>query len=152
MRFGSKRESKETKIEIIPMIDTMFFLLVFFILASLNIIDLRGLNLDLPPASGSSAPPKKDAKDVKLEVAIDKDGNKTLKGDTGQAEIKVVKGISSSADMIKIVDAQLGKRASQEDLEKIVIVVSPDPDTAHENVIQAVDDARGARIEKFSIR
>ena len=54
--------------------------------------------------------------------------------------------------MVKMVDVQLGKKASLEDLEKIVIVISPDPDTAHENVIHAVDDARGARIEKFSIR
>ena len=51
MRFSTRRAMKHTKIEIIPMIDTMFFLLVFFILASLNIIDLRGLNLELPPAA-----------------------------------------------------------------------------------------------------
>ena len=151
MRFGSQRKTKATKIEIIPMIDTMFFLLVFFVLASLNIIDLRGLNLDLPPAL-PGAPPKKQAEDVKLEVEIDKDGNKTLNGDKGQQPVKIPLGSSASSDMIKLVDAQLGKKASIQDLEKVVIVISPNPDTAHENVIHAVDDARGARFEKFSIR
>jgi biopolymer transport protein ExbD len=151
MRFSNKRETKHTKIEIIPMIDTMFFLLVFFVLASLNIIDLRGLNLDLPPAAPGPKP-LKEAKDVKLEIAIDKDGNKTLLGDKGQAPVKVPKGTSSSSEMFKMVDAQLGKRATPSDLEKVTIVISPDSDTAHENVIHAVDDARGASIEKFSIR
>ncbi|WP_395142659.1 ExbD/TolR family protein [Armatimonas sp.] len=151
MRFGSQRKTKATKIEIIPMIDTMFFLLVFFVLASLNIIDLRGLNLDLPPAR-NGGPAQKEPKDIKLEVEIDKDGNKTLIGDKGQQPIKVLKGVSASSDMIKMVDAQLGRPTRPSDLEKVTIIISPNPDTAHENVIHAVDDARGARIEKFSIR
>jgi biopolymer transport protein ExbD len=151
MRFSNKRETKHTKIEIIPMIDTMFFLLVFFVLASLNIIDLRGLNLDLPPAAPGGKP-LKDAKDVKLEVVIDKDGNKTLVGDKGQKPVKIPRGTRSSSDMVKLVDVQLGRPAGPSDLAKVTIVISPDPDTAHENVIQAVDDARGATIEKFSIR
>ncbi|MEY4915944.1 MAG: hypothetical protein RJA02_2213, partial [Armatimonadota bacterium] len=48
MAFRRRREIKKTKIEIIPMIDTMFFLLVFFILASLNVIDMKGSRVDLP--------------------------------------------------------------------------------------------------------
>ena len=43
-----QREFKHTKIEIIPMIDTMFFLLVFFLLSSLNIINLESIGLNLP--------------------------------------------------------------------------------------------------------
>jgi biopolymer transport protein ExbD len=151
MRFSGQREAKHTKIEIIPMIDTMFFLLVFFVLASLNIIDLRGLNLDLPPAAPPSATAKK-AEDVKLEIEIDKDGNKTLNGGTKQAPIKLAKGLSCSADLLKLIDGQLGRPARPSDVEKVTVVISPDPETAHENVINAVDDARGAQIEKFSIR
>jgi biopolymer transport protein ExbD len=33
MQFKQRRELKRTKIEIIPMIDTIFFLLVFFMLS-----------------------------------------------------------------------------------------------------------------------
>ena len=75
MRFRASREIKHTKIEIIPMIDTMFFLLVFFILASLNIIDLRGINIELPPSAMTKSPVR-DPRDVKLEVDIDANGNK----------------------------------------------------------------------------
>ena len=150
MHFGNKREMKHTKIEIIPMIDTMFFLLVFFVLASLNIIDLRGLNLDLPSAIGG--PPKVNPKDIKLEVEIDKMGNKTIVGTAKQAAIRVSVGQSSSTAMVKIVQGQLGRAPVPGDMDKITLTISPDPDTAHENVIQAVDDARGARLENFSIR
>ena len=150
MHFGNKREMKHTKIEIIPMIDTMFFLLVFFVLASLNIIDLRGLNLDLPPAA--TGPSKVDPKDVKLEVEIDKSGNKTIRGTAKQPPVKVPVGKSSSDGMRQIVQGQLGRQATPRDMDKITLTISPDPDTAHENVIQAVDDARGAKLEKFSIR
>ena len=151
MRFSGKREAKHTKIEIIPMIDTMFFLLVFFILASLNIIDLRGLNLDLPPASIKQATAKT-PEDVKLEIEIDKDGNKTLNGGTGQKPIKIDKGVSASESLLKLVDGQLGRPTRPADVQKVTVVISPDADTAHEFVIHAVDDARGAQIEKFSIR
>ena len=151
MRFGSKREAKHTKIEIIPMIDTMFFLLVFFVLASLNIIDLRGLNLDLPPAA-MGKPTAKTPEDVKLEIEIDKDGNQTLNGGPGQPPIKLAKGVSSSGDLLKLIDGQLGRHAGATDVEKITVIISPDPETQHENVIHAVDDSRGARLEKFSIR
>jgi len=151
MRFGNKREMKHTKIEIIPMIDTMFFLLVFFVLASLNIIDLRGLNLDLPEASMG----KKsliDPKEVKLEVEIDKAGNKTVVGGKNQPPQKVVVGTSCAAAMISIIDGQLGRKSRPQDVAAVTLTISPDPDTAHENVIQVVDDARSAKLDKFSIR
>lgn len=151
MRFGSKREMKHTKIEIIPMIDTMFFLLVFFILASLNIIDLRGLNLDLPAASHGNIS-KVDPKEIKLEVEIDKAGNKTVVGAKGQPPQKVIVGTSCASAMLSIIGSQLGHPAQPKDLAEITLTISPDPDTAHENVIQVVDDARSAKLEKFSIR
>lgn len=147
MRLGRHRETKETKIEIIPMIDTMFFLLVFFILASLNILDLRGLNLELP-ASASSTRPKVDPKNVKLEILIDKDGNKRIV----PGEFSVKFGTSATADLIKSVRNQLGTEPSEKDMSVIAVTISPDEETTHESVIGAIDDARGAKIGKFNIR
>ena len=42
---------KKTRIEIIPMIDVMMFLLVFFVLISLNVIPALGLKTKLPQSS-----------------------------------------------------------------------------------------------------
>lgn len=51
-----KPEMKKARIEIIPMIDAIFFLLVFFMFSSLSMIRLRGANVTLPaPASANSA-------------------------------------------------------------------------------------------------
>jgi len=71
MAQKKNREMKATKIEIIPMIDTMFFLLVFFILSSVGVIKLRGINIDLPQASGAPPPPDvKHPKHADLVVTI----------------------------------------------------------------------------------
>lgn len=44
---------RKARIEIIPMIDTMFFLLVFFMLASLSMTVQRGLPVNLPHAASA---------------------------------------------------------------------------------------------------
>lgn len=47
----ARQPMKKARIEIIPMIDTMFFLLVFFMLASLSMIQQHGLPVNLPHAA-----------------------------------------------------------------------------------------------------
>ena len=47
MKLHRARKSKKGRIEIIPMIDVMFFLLVTFMLASLSMQHFTGLNVDL---------------------------------------------------------------------------------------------------------
>ena len=67
MQFKRRRELKRTKIEIIPMIDTMFFLLVFFMLSSLALTRLKGIPVNLPRAVNSAKQNKLD-----FTVTIDK--------------------------------------------------------------------------------
>lgn len=50
MRFPRKAR-KKARIEIIPMIDTMFFLLVFFMVATLSMTIQKGLQVNLPHAA-----------------------------------------------------------------------------------------------------
>ena len=51
MRAWPQRPRKPSRIEIIPMIDVMMFLLVFFVLISLNALPALGLRVTLPYAS-----------------------------------------------------------------------------------------------------
>jgi biopolymer transport protein ExbD len=44
---------KKARIEIIPMIDTMFFLLVFFMMAALSMTVQKGLPVNLPHAASA---------------------------------------------------------------------------------------------------
>lgn len=47
-------EPKKARIEIIPMIDTVFFLLVFFMVASLAMTTMKGMPVNLPKSSTAS--------------------------------------------------------------------------------------------------
>lgn len=49
-----KRTNKKGRIEIIPMIDVVFFLLVFSMLSALSMAELNRLQTDIPKAGGSS--------------------------------------------------------------------------------------------------
>ena len=50
-------QPKKARIEIIPMIDTVFFLLVFFMMASLAMTTAKGLPVNLPKASAATDKP-----------------------------------------------------------------------------------------------
>jgi len=47
----ARQTPKKARIEIIPMIDTIFFLLVFFMLTSLAMTRMTGVKVNLPKAS-----------------------------------------------------------------------------------------------------
>ncbi|WP_019409024.1 ExbD/TolR family protein [Pseudomonas psychrophila] len=51
MRSWEEPKKKRLHIEIIPMIDVMMFLLVFFVLISLNVIPALGIKTQLPGAT-----------------------------------------------------------------------------------------------------
>lgn len=52
-RWGTGNKQVRARIEIIPMIDVMMFLLVFFVLISINVIPAFGLKTRLPTASSA---------------------------------------------------------------------------------------------------
>jgi len=55
LAWSEEEPPRKARIEIIPMIDVMMFLLVFFVLISLNVIPALGVKTNLP---GSSQPEK----------------------------------------------------------------------------------------------
>lgn len=69
-------EPKKARIEIIPMIDVMMFLLVFFVLISLNVIPAVGIPTNLPQSTAPSSidPEKPVIITVRKEGTIDIDG------------------------------------------------------------------------------
>ncbi|MFY8082051.1 MAG: biopolymer transporter ExbD, partial [Limnohabitans sp.] len=48
MRHWQQTQRKKARIEIIPMIDVMMFLLVFFVLISVNVIPALGIKTQQP--------------------------------------------------------------------------------------------------------
>lgn len=60
MNIPSIRPRKHARIEIVPLIDIMFFLLATFVMVSLSMVKNRGIPVILPAASTSSAQDHKD--------------------------------------------------------------------------------------------
>ena len=57
MKLRKSRERRRGRIEIIPMIDVMFFLLVTFMLASLSMQNLHSLAVNLPQGRAAAMRP-----------------------------------------------------------------------------------------------
>jgi len=68
-------EQRKGRVEIIPMIDIMLFLLVFFIMITLQMIPDKGLNLQLPASSQAKLLPH-----PHYTINIEKGGTVTVKG------------------------------------------------------------------------
>jgi biopolymer transport protein ExbD len=143
VRFSRRQSLKKTKIEIIPMIDTMFFLLVFFILASLSIIDLRGLNLELPPAGPAqkTAP----AKDIQLVVRIDAAGSMSV---NNGPTLPLGKEIGAAM----LAEAKKLQKRDTPDFAKVTLVLAPEGEARQEYLIKCIDEARTISIEKIAIQ
>jgi biopolymer transport protein ExbD len=66
-------ETKKARIEIVPMIDAIFFLLVFFMYSSLSMVKMKGMGVSVPKLS--NVPPAKQTHPPKRYiVTMDQDG------------------------------------------------------------------------------
>ena len=71
MRVASPIPHKKARIEIIPLIDIMFFLLASFMMVSLSQTHMKGIRVSLPaPTAAQQIPPVKDY--VSIRVSPDK--------------------------------------------------------------------------------
>jgi len=64
-----KRRRRRPRIELVPMIDTMFFVLVFFVVASVSMVQQRGLRVELPRAQADVRPAR-----ARITVTVDREG------------------------------------------------------------------------------
>jgi biopolymer transport protein ExbD len=122
------RPIKKARIEIIPMIDTVFFLLVFFMMASLSMTVYKGMTLSLPKAS--SGENRRD----RVNISVTRDGVIYL-------------------DRERVEPAQLTERlrALREQEPEVVVVISADGEVTHKHVVEAMDAARTAGVVKMAI-
>lgn len=64
----SPRSQKRARIEIIPLIDIMFFLLATFVMVSLSMVKNQGIPVRLPAAATSQPEERKDAATVSVSA------------------------------------------------------------------------------------
>ncbi len=70
MNVSSPLPHKKARIEIIPLIDIMFFLLASFMMVSLSQVHMKGIKVDLPLGRSGEVQNKKDY----VSLSVDRDG------------------------------------------------------------------------------
>jgi biopolymer transport protein ExbD len=110
-------ETRKARIEIIPMIDIMLFLLVFFAMMTLRMIPTSGQVSKLPTSTTASAIPP-----PKLMVEILSNGQLLVEG--REAEPAVITALVKSRDPANLAVTIAGSNdASMQDLMKAVDAV-----------------------------
>jgi biopolymer transport protein ExbD len=124
-----RRSMKKARIEIIPMIDTIFFLLVFFMISTLSMSRFKGMAVNLPKAvSGQQAPAES------VAITIDKTNRVFLdKQPVDQTGL---------ADLLR---AQLAKNPD------LLVVINADDGVEHGRVVEVMDIARSVNVIKMAI-
>ncbi len=129
MYVSSPIPHKKARIEIIPLIDIMFFLLASFMMVSLSQVHLKGVKVNLPSGVSGETQTKREY----VSVSVDKDGHYFF-------------------DKDEIGDNELLNRlrmahASAPDAK---VFLRGDRDSAHLNVAHALDIIRSSGYYKVS--
>ncbi len=129
MKIGSPFPHKKARIEIIPLIDIMFFLLASFMLASLSMIRLQSIKMDLPTATVA----KRDFKPDIVNVGVDKVGNVYI----DKKPVSLVELQSFLSNKFRV-------------NTNVPVYISGDKDATHGTIINVLDVVRRQGIQKVS--
>jgi biopolymer transport protein ExbD len=69
MKIPSPRGEKRARIEIVPLIDIIFFLLATFVMVSMSMIKNQGISVNLPVAATSGSQERKDYSAITVTAA-----------------------------------------------------------------------------------
>jgi len=128
MRNKGKREViGESELNITPLIDCIFLLLIFFMVTTV-FIDLKGLQVDLPGASDSQDEEQQQKKDINIQVSAS--GDYTVSGES----------VSAS-------ELAMAISGAMKDNNNKNVIIHGDPDAEHRYIIYAMDTAQGQGAE-----
>ena len=131
MKFGSPLPHKKARIEIIPLIDIMFFLLASFMMGSLTMINLQAIKMNLPTAKAAT-------KDIKLDmVSISVDRNGDVYYGSEKRAVNIVELQNSLSNAFRI-------------NTNVAIYINGHKDATHGQVIRVLDIVKNQGIEKVS--
>jgi biopolymer transport protein ExbD len=129
MQVASPIPHKKARIEIIPLIDIMFFLLASFMMVSLSQVHMKGMKVNLPVGQSGETQSKRDY----LSVSVNKDG-----------AVFYDKNEMTYDQLL----AQLKKEYATNPDAKVF--VRGDAETVHGNIIRVLDILRAAGFYKIA--
>ena len=130
MRSWDVAKKKKAHIEIIPMIDVMMFLLVFFVLVRLNVIPAGGITPQLPTAAHAQQlkPQNKAVITLGLDEKLQLDGQDVSESLLVE-QLKVLEGTA----------------------EKLVIIINSDQGVEVKRLVAVMDLLKGNGFSSVSI-
>lgn len=120
---------KKARIEIIPMIDTMFFLLVFFMIATLSMTIQHGMPVNLPTAESAT-----DKVPEQISLTLTHEGT-----------------LYYNKDLIELSELELRLTTLRQNDPDPSIVINADEQVSHGQVIKVMDLIRLAGIPNMAI-
>ena len=129
MQLRDIRNRRAPELNIIPMIDIMFFLLVFFMLSTMYMIDLKTIHIKLPKAATAATDTT-----TTFAVSMKSDGSIYL-GDA-KTDIQAL-----------IMQASL----EQKNNPNFAVVIRAERDIDYGKVITLIDKLKGAGIHRFGL-
>jgi len=129
MKLGTPVRRKHSRIEIIPLIDIMFFLLASFMMVSLSMDRTQNIKVNLPPATEAQHDFKPDMRNI----AVDKTGK-----------------VWFQKEPISL--AQLGSVVSNRFRvdTNLPVYISGDRETLHGSMADVYEVVRGAGVQKVA--
>jgi len=126
---SSDDDGDEARIEIIPLIDIMFFLLASFMLVSLSMTQLHRVPIVLPEAS-TGVP---DQKTPPFQIAIDANGVVTW-----------------DAEIVTLSEITTRLKAAAASSKEAAVLIAADADSRHKQVLAVLNAVRDAGVQKVS--
>ena len=121
---------KKARIEIVPLIDTVFFLLVFFMMSSLSMAIYRGMPVNLPGAATGQP----QATNKTTSITIDREGRTFIEREP--------------VDL-----AAIGPRVQSlaQTTPELAVVINADGDVTHRHVVDVLDALRTSGVSRMAI-
>ena len=125
----SRQAHHKARIEIIPMIDVIFFLLVFFMISTLSMTINRGLPVNLPTAATS----QKDLRE-NLNLTLTQDGRLFL-----------------NRESITLQDLSQRVKAALASEPELMVIMNADGEVRHSAVVALMDELRLSGVSRLAI-
>ena len=129
MKLKGLRARKEPPLNVIPMIDIMFFLLVFFMMSTMYMIDLKTIPVKLPQAASASTDTA-----TTFAVSLKKDGSIYI----GDKQTDYATLVRTAA-------------VEQKNNPRFAVVVRADKDVDYGKVIALIDGLKAGGVTRFGL-
>lgn len=129
MKLRDVRSHKVPELNIIPMIDIMFFLLVFFMLSTMYMVDLKTIPVKLPQAQNAST-------DTSTTFAV-----------TMKADGSVYLGDAQTDINSLVMQARMEQKSNPD----FAVVIRAEKELEYGRVIELVDKLKGAGVSRFGL-